>query len=443
MTETLDPNRCKNRRLRVFLCHSSEDKPVVRDLYHHLKADGFAPWLDEENLLPGQDWRKEILAAMHACDVVLVCLSEASVKKEGYIQKEIGDALSVAEEKPDGLIFIIPLRIENVRVPSRLEHCQCANLFEQDGYQRLVHALSVRSSGMCITYVPLLADSQECAKLIENDPANFTSDRLVRWRHQRKNGAFAAIEKRSRSPQVAILTPRQVADAYRQMNALNTLDRNGVALAVARSLSHQRGDPSMATADDYVGLVVERVESPLMGGRSGTLGLLLYLIHPEAGYVLDPLIAKRLLTASETALSSDSFLQPETALLIAGFTAERLGAWDSASFDFVGDLAQRQSISPNNPRCVPYAASLIDWLRTNRKYKLRTVFPLSHLIPLIEQPAPSRSIVLADMEGLIMKAISTAKKPLKERAPAEIDEYDLVTRYVANQWMMNLGILSD
>jgi hypothetical protein len=43
------------RQPRVFLCHSSLDKSSVRDLYHKLLDDGCHPWLDEEDILPGQD----------------------------------------------------------------------------------------------------------------------------------------------------------------------------------------------------------------------------------------------------------------------------------------------------------------------------------------------------------------------------------------------------
>ena len=46
--------------LRIFLCHSSDDKPAIRNLYNRKKADGFQPWFDEENLIPGQDWNLEI-----------------------------------------------------------------------------------------------------------------------------------------------------------------------------------------------------------------------------------------------------------------------------------------------------------------------------------------------------------------------------------------------
>ena len=40
---------------RIFLCHASEDKPQVREVYERLKAQGFEPWLDEVDILPGLD----------------------------------------------------------------------------------------------------------------------------------------------------------------------------------------------------------------------------------------------------------------------------------------------------------------------------------------------------------------------------------------------------
>jgi hypothetical protein len=60
--------------LNIFLCHASGDKPAVRELYEALQHDGFDPWLDEENLLPGQDWNYEIARAVRNSDVVLVSL---------------------------------------------------------------------------------------------------------------------------------------------------------------------------------------------------------------------------------------------------------------------------------------------------------------------------------------------------------------------------------
>ena len=117
---TSDSTDRESRALRVFLCHSSSDKGDVRSLYQRLEIDGVDAWLDEEKLLPGQDWRMEIERAVRNSDVVLVCLSRESVTKEGYIQKEIRHALDVAEEKPAGTIFLIPVKLGDCEVPERL-----------------------------------------------------------------------------------------------------------------------------------------------------------------------------------------------------------------------------------------------------------------------------------------------------------------------------------
>jgi hypothetical protein len=129
------------RNLRAFLCHSFGDKQVVRELYHHLRTDEIDPWLDEEKILPGQDWDQEIKKAVAKSDVVIVCLSERAINKRGYVQKEIKFALDVADKQPEGTIFLIPVKLEECNVPVRLQHLHWVNLFESRGYQRLLQAL--------------------------------------------------------------------------------------------------------------------------------------------------------------------------------------------------------------------------------------------------------------------------------------------------------------
>ena len=135
----------EQRPLRVFLCHASADKPAVRDLYKRLKTDGVEPWLDVENLLPGQKWQVEIPSAVRESDVVLICLSEKSINKEGYVQKEISFALDRALEMPEGRIFLIPARLEECQVPKQLSDYQWVDLFAENGYERLMMALKVRA----------------------------------------------------------------------------------------------------------------------------------------------------------------------------------------------------------------------------------------------------------------------------------------------------------
>lgn len=132
--------------LKVFLCHASEDKSIVRKLYSNLLHDGFEPWLDEEDLLPGQDWQREITKAVKQSDVVLVCLSSNSINKTGYVQKEIREVLDVADLLPEGTMFVIPVKLQECVVPDRLTKWQWVNIFEDKGYEQLVRALRLRAS---------------------------------------------------------------------------------------------------------------------------------------------------------------------------------------------------------------------------------------------------------------------------------------------------------
>ncbi|NEP20038.1 MAG: TIR domain-containing protein, partial [Leptolyngbya sp. SIO4C1] len=44
----------------VFLAHNSKDKPFVRLIAEELKRFGLKPWIDEEEILPGQYFQDAI-----------------------------------------------------------------------------------------------------------------------------------------------------------------------------------------------------------------------------------------------------------------------------------------------------------------------------------------------------------------------------------------------
>lgn len=131
--------------LKVFLCHASTDKPKVRELYKRLIDDGVEVWFDVESLIAGQNWQIEIPKAIRSSDAVIVCLSKNSITKEGYVQKEIKYALDIADEKPEGTIFIIPVRLEECQVPNRLNLYHWVDIFDE-GYIKLLKALKLRSA---------------------------------------------------------------------------------------------------------------------------------------------------------------------------------------------------------------------------------------------------------------------------------------------------------
>ena len=134
------------KQLKVFLCHASDDKAGVKNLYNLLIQRGCDPWLDSEKLLPGQDWNLEINKALDESDVILLCLSRKSVDKEGYVQKEIRIALDRALEMPEGRIFLIPARLEECELPYRIRNYQWVDLFSADGMVKLMKSLNLRAS---------------------------------------------------------------------------------------------------------------------------------------------------------------------------------------------------------------------------------------------------------------------------------------------------------
>lgn len=165
----------KKEQLKVFLCHSSGDKPVVRELYENLINEGWIdPWLDAEKLIPGQNWKLEIPKAVEASNAVVVCCSNKSISKEGYIQKELRFALDKALEMPDGTIFIIPVRLDDCKIPISLSQWQWVDYFPMDrrekGYDRLITGLKVRANALGISTDIPQTGKDEVVSLLDETP---------------------------------------------------------------------------------------------------------------------------------------------------------------------------------------------------------------------------------------------------------------------------------
>jgi hypothetical protein len=183
-----------NRPLRVFLCHSSQDKPAVRELYQKLRAEAWIqPWLDEEELFPGMDWNLEIEKAIEETDAIVVCLSQNSITKEGYVQREIRIALDYADYKPEGTLFILPVRLDDCKPPKRLARWQYADYFEgqrERAYIRLLESLRIRMRSIAsLGYVndAKVVDSEVDQQHELNSFSNFQATLLPRNNISQKN----------------------------------------------------------------------------------------------------------------------------------------------------------------------------------------------------------------------------------------------------------------
>lgn len=125
-----------NSKLKVFISYAKEDHTIAKQLYDDLKQANITPWLDSEDLIPGQNWKLVIPQIIKESSYVLVLLSSHSVSKKGFIQREVKIALDIAEELSSPFdIFIIPVRLDKTEpMEDRLQVLHWVDIF--DSYEK-------------------------------------------------------------------------------------------------------------------------------------------------------------------------------------------------------------------------------------------------------------------------------------------------------------------
>src|SRR5215207_3578414 len=110
----------------VFLSYArSDDEPYVRDLFNHLRADGFDAWFDREHM-PSRSltFLQEIRDAIRQYDRLLVILGPSAVTSD-YVRAEWQAALV------EGKAVTPILRLGDYElVPPELKNLHCPDVRE-------------------------------------------------------------------------------------------------------------------------------------------------------------------------------------------------------------------------------------------------------------------------------------------------------------------------
>ena len=130
-------------KIRTFMSYSWEDKDQVLEVYDLLNSAGAEPWIDREEIRGGTEWELSIKEQMRNSQRVLIFLSSQSIHKAGFAWAEIRMAVRIAEEQPEGTPFIIPIRLDDCRLPDLLSRWSWIDLFRPDGRQQLLAALGL------------------------------------------------------------------------------------------------------------------------------------------------------------------------------------------------------------------------------------------------------------------------------------------------------------
>jgi hypothetical protein len=123
--------------MKVFLSYAREDADRVETLYRNLAAAGFEPWMDRSDIRSGEDWLKQIRAAVADSDVFLACISKHSVNKGGVLQEELDIALRLWRKRWWRRLKVVPLRLDSTEPPAKLAHLQWFDLFTDERWRDL------------------------------------------------------------------------------------------------------------------------------------------------------------------------------------------------------------------------------------------------------------------------------------------------------------------
>lgn len=98
-----------------FISHSVEDKAFARRLYDSLEERGIRCWLDERQILPGDDIRDAITEGIRVWDKLILCASEASLRS-WWVERELKTAFGKEEKLSKaagrGVKAVIPLDLD-------------------------------------------------------------------------------------------------------------------------------------------------------------------------------------------------------------------------------------------------------------------------------------------------------------------------------------------
>jgi hypothetical protein len=125
----------------IFFSYASEDRVKVMNIHTYLDGLGYNTWIDRINLVGGQDWDLAITTAIEQAAIGIVFLSNQSVEKTGYVNKEIRRILDKMDMMPEGKVFMIPVRLDECPIPRRLSKWQVLDATGERFDEQLIAAI--------------------------------------------------------------------------------------------------------------------------------------------------------------------------------------------------------------------------------------------------------------------------------------------------------------
>jgi|WetSurMetagenome_2_1015567.scaffolds.fasta_scaffold115117_1 hypothetical protein len=127
--------------IKIFMSYAHDDLFRVKNIYNNLKNVGLNPWIDFENLLPGQSWKTIIEEQLKQADIILIFFSKNTDSKSSYFNEELNSVVDKIKMQPIGYNPVIPIRLDQINPPEEFKTTQWIDYYNDHQINDLINSI--------------------------------------------------------------------------------------------------------------------------------------------------------------------------------------------------------------------------------------------------------------------------------------------------------------
>lgn len=125
------------RRRRIFIMYSREDLPSAESITKTLRDMGYRPWLDVEEITPGERWAYAAGKGLAESAVALLLVSKNLNLESGFVAKELEVAMAKMRSRDQAFSPVIPVLLDETEVPQQLREVHAVDMSSKQGIDQL------------------------------------------------------------------------------------------------------------------------------------------------------------------------------------------------------------------------------------------------------------------------------------------------------------------